>query len=156
MKKNLLILSLCGLFLFSCKESNNTIESKNFSPEEIKTESKKANEFFDAAFDEYVSRSPMTQTYLGIKTDYSKLDDISPENEKREIDSLQAKLAYLKKNIAYDKLDEQTQLSYRLFEYGANLKIDGYQYQWHNYPVNQMFGTHAGRSAWVPNIWLTG
>ena len=49
-------------------------------------------------------------------------------------------------------LDEQTQLSYRLFEYGANLKIEGYKYQWHNYPVNQMFGTHADLPAFMINI----
>ena len=153
MFKNTLTFLLSSLLLWGCKENTNKIENKVFSPDETAAESKKANQFFDAAFDEYVSRSPMTQTYLGIKTDYTKLDDISPENEKREIDSLSAKLANLKKNIFFDKLDEQTQLSYRLFEYGANLKIEGYKYQWHNYPVNQMFGTHADlQRARVANI----
>ena len=143
---------LFSLLLWGCKENNTNTEKKEFTPDQIKAESKKANDFFDTAFDEYVSRSPMTQTYLGIKTDFTKLDDISPDNEKREIDSLTAKLASLKKNISFDKLDEQTQLSYRLFEYGAQLKIDGYQYQWHNYPVNQMFGTHADLPAFMINI----
>ncbi len=152
MFKNTLTFLLSSLLLWGCKENTNKIENKVFSPDETAAESKKANQFFDAAFDEYVSRSPMTQTYLGIKTDYTKLDDISPENEKREIDSLSAKLANLKKNIFFDKLDEQTQLSYRLFEYGANLKIEGYKYQWHNYPVNQMFGTHADLPAFMINI----
>ncbi len=152
MNRIIIICLLITSLLLGCKENQSTKLTTSYTPEQIKTASKKANDFFDAAFDEYVSRSPMTQTYLGIKTDYTKLDDISPENEAREIDSLKAKLASLKKNINFEMLDEQTQLSYRLFEYGAQLKIDGYQYQWHNYPVNQMFGTHADLPAFMINI----
>ena len=58
---------------------------KDSSPESIAVESKKANEFFDKVFNEYVDRSPIYQTYLGIKKDYGKLDDISPENEEKEL-----------------------------------------------------------------------
>ena len=42
-------------------------------------ESEKANEFFARVFKDTLSRNPEMQTYLGIKDDYSKWNDISDE-----------------------------------------------------------------------------
>lgn len=117
-----------------------------------KEESKKANDFFERVFNELVDRSPMYQTYLGIKKDYSKLDDISDENEIREINILKENLAKLKKEINFNALDEQTKLSYRLYVYNANLRLEGFKYRFHNYPVNQMFGYHSELPSFLINI----
>src|SRR5688500_5669227 len=70
----------------------------------VQDESKKANEFFENVFNELVDRSPMYQTYLGIKKDYGKLDDISDENELREMEILKANLLRLKKEIKFNLL----------------------------------------------------
>ena len=122
------------------------------SPASILNESKKANDFFESVFNETVDRSPMYQTYLGIKKDYGKLDDISDEKEIREIEIAKANLARLKKEINFNALDEQTRLSYRLFVQNTNLAIEGFSYRFHNYPVNQMFGYHSELPSFMINI----
>ncbi|MFN0049477.1 MAG: DUF885 domain-containing protein [Cytophagales bacterium] len=146
MKKiSLLVLSII-LILLGC----NDVRKKKVktSSEEIK----KANVFFDRVFDEAIDRSPISQSYLGIKKDYDKWDDISSENEIKEYEILKKELAFLKTNVKYDLLDEATKLSYQLFEYNSNLKIDGYQWRMYNYPINQMFGWHAEIPAFLINI----
>ena len=62
--------------LFSCKQNSEPI-----SEETIATESKKANDFFEASFKEDVSISPMLQTQLGVKTNYGEWDDFSNQFE---------------------------------------------------------------------------
>ena len=50
----------------SCKKSDNVADMNKIS--KIKAESAKLNKYFDDRFKEYVDRSPMFQTRLGIKT----------------------------------------------------------------------------------------
>ena len=53
-------------------------------------ESARLNAFFEAKYQEAVARSPMQQTYLGIKTDYDKWDDVSDEAALEEFAFLEA------------------------------------------------------------------
>ena len=59
--------------------ATNTTESSSQDSADAEAQSAALNAFFEEVFDEEVARSPMTQTYLGIKTDYDKWDDVSPE-----------------------------------------------------------------------------
>src|SRR5436190_23693823 len=77
--KKAIILSAITIFLFTACEKK--AEQKVYSTEEIKMESKKANDFFDKAFDEYVDRQPLYHGYLGIKKDQDKWNDGSDEHE---------------------------------------------------------------------------
>jgi len=126
----------------------NGIKKESASSDEIK----KANDFFERVFNEKVDRSPIYQSYLGIKKDYGKLDDISSESTAKEIEITKQELAKLKSEISFKRLDDATKLSYQLWEYNANLEIEGYDWQYHNYPVNQMFGWHAELPAFLINI----
>ncbi|MBX9853646.1 MAG: DUF885 domain-containing protein [Cytophagaceae bacterium] len=125
---------------------------KKYSDEEIKIESEKANSFFEKVFNEYVDRHPMCQSSLGIKKDYDKWDDISDVHEIMEMNILKLNITTLKNTLNYDALDNQTKLSYRLYEYNATLKIEGFKYRFYNYPVNQVFGLHAEASSFLINI----
>ena len=120
--------------------------------EQIAAESKKANEFFDRVFDEEVDRSPETQTYLGIKKDYDKWDDISDENAQKEIEISKQELDKLRHEINYDRLDAQTKISHDLFVYQAERDIRNFEYRFHNYPVNQMFGLQSQVPALLINM----
>ena len=106
------------------------------------SESEKANVLFEAIFMENVQASPISQTYLGIKTDYDKWDEMSDA-------ATDANLARTKKHLAQlnmlnvDKLDRQTKLSYQLLTQKLEQEIKDDQWRYHSYPVNQMYGGHS-------------
>jgi len=123
-----------------------------YTPEQIKAESDKANAFFERVFDESIARSPESESQLGIKKDYDKWDDASEAHQTEDLALAVEHLAELKKNINFDALDHQTQLSYRMFVRNTERAIEGYKWRLYNYPVNQMFGEHSGTPAFLINI----
>lgn len=125
---------------------------KIYTSEEIAAESEKALTFFDQAFDEMVDRYPVYQSYLGIKKDYGKWDDISDEMEQKELEFTKANLQYLLDSINYDALDYQSKLSYDLFKMDAENSIADFKYRQYNYPVHQMRGTHTMVASMLINI----
>ncbi len=139
------------LFLQSC-QSNHSEEMKSFSGEEIAAESVKANQFFDRCFDAELIRNPEHQTYLGIKADYGKWRDHSDAHDQKELEIAKQELDSLRKNIDFDKLDEQTRISYKYFQYELQEEIDGYKWRFHNYPLNQMDGFHSSIPAFLINM----
>ena len=102
------------------------------------TESAKANAFFERVFDEDTDRSPLTQGYLGIKKDHDKWDDFTEARQVEDLDLTVQRLAELQRTIHFDWLDEQTQLSYRLFTEQAEHAIEGWKWHRHDYVFSQM------------------
>jgi uncharacterized protein (DUF885 family) len=156
-KSTLLVLAISSALLSACSEQASTDTSKQTSKETETTtavkamsESEKANQLFDAIFDEGVLRSPMMQTYLGIKTDYDKWNDLSEENTAKELAYTQADLQRVK-GIDQSKLDEQTLISYSLLVQKLENQISDHKWRFHSYPVNQMFGLHSSVPAFLIN-----
>ena len=156
-KSTLLVLAISSALLTACSEQQSTDTSKQTSKEAENTtavkalsESEKANQLFDAIFDEGVLRSPMMQTYLGIKTDYDKWNDLSEENTAKELAFTQSDLQRVK-SIDKSKLDEQTLISYHLLVQKLENEISDHKWRFHNYPVNQMFGLHSSVPAFLIN-----
>lgn len=75
--------------------------------------------WFEAAYQARLALSPQGMTSMGMKTDYDKLDDNSPEAQARSMAMAEAQLAELKSSFDVSKLSPQNQLSVRLFEYQA-------------------------------------
>ncbi|MFP3459009.1 hypothetical protein R0J89_22420, partial [Psychrobacter sp. SIMBA_152] len=63
-----------------------TATTENATQNAEQTESEKANKLFEDIFMENVMRSPMYQSYLGIKDDQDKWDDISEERAKEDLE----------------------------------------------------------------------
>lgn len=160
MNKTLIAVAISGVLLTACNqntppksEDEAQAKTEQQAPTEkvdVASESKKANELFDQMFNEGVERNPVWQTFLGIKKDYDKWNDMSEENAAKEhqitIDNLQRL-----KQIDTSKLDAQTLLSYQLLEKSLKENIEDYQWRYHSYPVNQMFGTHSQIPAFLIN-----
>lgn len=127
-------------------------EKTSYSPEEIAAESKKTNDFFEKSFNDGLERSPEYQTYLGIKDNQDKWNDYSDENAKAELEITKQELQWLKDSINYEALDKNTKVSYNLFVASAEQEIEGFKYRFYNYPVNQMFGMHSGKPAFLINM----
>ncbi len=133
--------------LFSCKQNSEPI-----SEETIATESKKANDFFEASFKEDVSISPMLQTQLGVKTNYGEWDDFSNQAEAKELERAKNRLAYLNDSLNVNALNKETALSYTLYKQDLEHTIEDYAFRLYNYPVNQMHGMHAEIPAFLINM----
>jgi len=152
MKKTILLFSLACSLLMACGgDKEKATENKTYSEEEIKNESAKANAFFDRVFDREVDRDPVKAALLGIKKDYGQWTDLSEEHSQKELEIVKANLDSLK-NFNPDMLDEQTRISYRLFENDAKQRIDNYKWHLHDYPVNQMGGTQVDMPTFLINV----
>jgi len=163
-KKSMLALAISGVLLSACSENttaeSNTVKSEQSSSSSsqanqtsentAQSASEQANELFDQLYMASVNRNPVTQTYLGIKTDYDKWNDYSEENSAKELAIAKADLAKVKA-IDSSKLDSQTLISYQLYIQRLENGIEDHQWRFHNYPVNQMFGTHSQIPAFLIN-----
>jgi len=125
---------------------------KKYTAEQIAAESKRANEFFDKNFDDFVVRHPQMASQLGLKTNYDKWDDLSDASNAEDLAFAVQNLAKLKRDFDFAALDPQTQLSWKLFENDVQQNAEGFRFRFHNYPVNQMFGWHAQTPAFLINI----
>ncbi|MEL4272056.1 DUF885 domain-containing protein [Shewanella xiamenensis] len=127
-------------------------DSHNVTSTSIATqsESEKANALFETIFMENIMASPIAQTYMGIKQDYDKWDDIGDEADARELARTKKQLAEVNQLDA-SKLDPQTRLSLTLLTQNLNNEIKDYQWRYHNYPVNQMHGGHSMIASFLIN-----
>ncbi|MEO1407473.1 MAG: DUF885 domain-containing protein, partial [Pseudomonadota bacterium] len=77
------------------------VESAN---DVTQTESDRLNAFFEETFNASVARSPMTQTFLGIKDDYDKWDDASEANILREIEIQRENVGKMRADFDFERL----------------------------------------------------
>ncbi|TMO93868.1 DUF885 domain-containing protein [Pseudoalteromonas sp. S3260] len=116
----------------------------------VQSEIDKANAFFEDTFNRDVMSSPVYQTYMGIKKDYDKWDDNSEEKALKDLAQTKADLVTLN-SIDRAQLDTATQVSYDLKKQDLEASIADFKWRYHNYPVNQMFGTHSMVPAFLIN-----
>lgn len=149
--KSLIVISITAVLSVACSNETTTQTTKGNNALAMATESninstvsasQAANELFDIIFMEGVNRNPVRQTYLGIKTDYDKWQDLSEENSAKELAYAEQALKRIQ-IINVDNLDKQTKLSYQLLTQKLEQQIADYPWRHHNYPVNQMFGVHS-------------
>ncbi|MCA1773481.1 MAG: DUF885 domain-containing protein [Halomonas sp.] len=124
--------------------------SENATQNAEQTESEKANKLFEDIFMENVMRSPMYQSYLGIKEDQDKWDDISEAAAQEELE-LQKKQLERVKALDESELNEQTKISFMLMKQKLENEIADFKWRHHNYPVNQMFGMHSSVASLLIN-----
>ena len=149
----LLLLTGCGEEAAQTTPDNTQIEAavESAQAEIIATESARLNVFFAAKFDEAVARSPMLQTFRGIKTDYDKWDDVSPAAVLEEMEIQRATVAEMRREFDPATLDKQAALSYRLAEYQLQQAERDFKYRGNNLTFNQMRGQHSGIPAFLIN-----
>ena len=161
LKKSLIVIAISAALTVACSNDTTTQVTKtaNIATETVQlnnitSASVAANELFDTIFMEGVNRNPVRQTYLGIKTDYDKWQNLSEENSAKELAFTKEALRRIQV-IDINKLDKQTKLSYQLLSQKLEQQIADYQWRHHNYPVNQMFGVHSQIPALLINQHLS-
>ncbi|MEW6991463.1 DUF885 family protein [Colwelliaceae bacterium 6441] len=152
-KKSLIALAISSTVLVTA--CNTTSMQKADSAKvttyaQVQAASLQANKLFDEIYKAGIMRNPMTQTYLGIKDDYDKWNDISEENTLKELAITKANLAKINA-IDVKQLDKQTQISHSLYVQRLENAIADHQWRFHNYPVHQMRGLHSQIPAFLIN-----
>ena len=150
--KNKILIAIIAALSLGTTISLVAATAKTYTPEQIAAESKRANEFFDRNFDDYISRHPQFASSLGLKTSYDKWDDLSDASNAEDLAFAVQNLSRLKREFDFDALDPQTQLSWKLFENDVQQNAEGFRFRFHNYPVNQMFGWHSQTPTFLINI----
>ncbi len=122
-----------------------------YTPKEREENTKKLNAFFERVFEENVKRYPTWQTYIGLKTNYGKLNNAT---EEFQLESHEISKRHLKelKEFSYRGLTHQGQLSYKLFKKDLEDGIEGWKWRYHRFPLNQMFGYHSGLPSFMVNM----
>lgn len=138
-----------GLLLTACKP---TTEISPARAELVATESAALNTWFQDRFEDELARSPMTQTYFGQKNAQDQLDDASQLATDETAALKAAWVADMRKNYDTDRLDAQTKLSYRLYEYATEDELQSHEFSDHDYVFQHMSGPHSSLPSFLINF----
>ncbi|PCK07906.1 MAG: DUF885 domain-containing protein [Alteromonadaceae bacterium] len=103
---------------------------------------KRANVLFDVLFEEAVARSPITQAWLGRKTNNDQWDDHTESFAAQSHELTKLRLGRLQA-LDITLFDSNTHLSYQLMQADLERSLTDYRWRYYNYPINQMWGEHT-------------
>ena len=112
-------------------------------------ETERLNAFFETKFNEALSRSPMTATFLGSRENYDKWNDVSDANRVAEMEIQRQTVAEMRELFDPESLTDQGRLSFRLAEYQLELAEKAHNWRYHTYTFSQMRGAHAGIASFL-------
>ena len=112
-------------------------------------ETERLNAFFETKFNDAISRSPMSATFLGSRENYDKWDDVSDAAQDTEMEIQRADVAEMRELFDPAALTSQGQLSFRLAEYELELAEKADKWRGYNYTFSQMRGAHAGIASFL-------
>ncbi len=118
----------------------------------VEQESAKLNAWFEARFEDDLARSPITQTYFGMKTAQDRLDDASQLALDESAALQQSWLTDMRSVFDDDRLDPQSLLSYRLYEFSAKDTLSNHAFADHDYVFNPVSGPHSDLLSFMINF----
>jgi uncharacterized protein (DUF885 family) len=118
----------------------------------VQQESDRLNAWFAERYAEGLARSPMSQTYFGKRDNQDKLDDMSQIALDEEAALRTEWLAEMRRNFDIDRLDRQTRLSYKLFEFDQNDWLATHAVSQNDYVFQHMSGPHSGLPSFIINF----
>src|SRR6266550_3727145 len=87
---------------------------------------------------------------FGITGHNGKLDDESPARQRHEFDRWKRDLAQLRQ-YPLDRQSLSQKLSTHVLDWFLKMQVEGEKWQWHNYPVNQLFGVQNQFPSFMAN-----
>jgi len=117
----------------------------------ILKESQRLNDWFEARYEDQLARSPMSRTYLGMADGMDQLDDISQTAIDEEMALAESWLNEMRRNFDVDRLDDQSRLSYRLFEVDIKDQLATHAVSKNDYVFTHMSGPHTGLPSFLIN-----
>ena len=115
------------------------------------SESEKLTQFFADTFEADVKQSPMWQSYLGLKWDYDKWDEISEARADQRIEELNKRLVTAN---AFDQsqLTDSERLSLEIFKSSIQRDLANDEFRHHTYIMHQFRAFHTVVPSFLINI----
>jgi len=114
------------------------------------------NLFYEKVFAETVFGEPELLSQLGFVEQFgitrhnAKLNDESPAHQQKVIDQWKKDLAQLRE-YPLDRQTPSQKLSTHVLDWFLERQVEGEKWQWHNYPVNQLFGVQNQFPSFMAN-----
>src|SRR5204862_343271 len=114
------------------------------------------NLFYEKVFAEVLFDHPELLSTLGLVEQFGitnhngKLDDESPAHQQRECDRWKRDLTQLRE-YPLDRQSPSQKLSTHVLDWFLERQVEGEKWQWHNYPVNQLFGVQNQFPSFMAN-----
>src|SRR6266568_3858145 len=114
------------------------------------------NLFYEKVFAEILFDHPEILSTLGLVEQFGvtghngKLDDESPSHQQREFDRWKRDLEQLHQ-YPLDRQSSSQKLSTRVLDWFLQIQAEGEKWQWHDYPVNQLFGVQNQFPSFMAN-----
>src|SRR6266700_6981897 len=114
------------------------------------------NLFYEKVFAEVLFKHPWILSTLGLVEQFGitghngKLDDESPSHQQREFDRWKRDLEQLRQ-YPVDRQSSSQKLSTRVLDWFLQIQAEGEKWQWHDYPVNQLFGVQNQFPSFMAN-----
>jgi uncharacterized protein (DUF885 family) len=115
------------------------------------------NLFYEKVFAQVLFDEPELLSSIGLVERFgitghnAKLGDASPAHQQRFFDRSKKDLEDLH-SYPLEKQNASQKLSTHILEWFMTQQIEGEKYQWHNYPVNQLFGVQNEFPSFMANI----
>src|SRR6266849_590377 len=114
------------------------------------------NLFYEKVFAEVIFSEPELLSQLGLVEQFGitshngKLSDESPAHQQMVIDRWKKDLTQLHE-YPLDRQSPSQKLSTHVLDWFVKDQVDGEKWQWHNYPVNQLFGVQNQYPSFMAN-----
>lgn len=114
------------------------------------------NVFYEKVFAQFVFREPELLSMLGIVEQFGitghsgKLSDVSPAHQQENFELLKKDLAQLRE-YPLEKQSASQKLSTQVLTWFLERGVEGERWQWHDYPVNQLFGVQNEFPSFMAN-----
>ena len=138
-----------GLLFSACGPAGTKAPSK---AEMVEMQSQALNDWFEARYQDELARSPMMQTYLGMKDNQDKLDDASQLADDETAALAKSWLEEMRREFDIDRLDAQTALSYRLYEFAVEDQLATHDFSGNEYVFQHMSGPHSDFPSFMINF----
>ena len=114
-----------------------------YSAEDIAAETERLNTWFETKFEEQVMASPLQQTFLGRKTNYDKIDDLSQAEADRQLAWQKASVTEMEADFDYDKLTPDAKISWDIWKYQYDTAVAADKFRTNGYIFDQMRAVHT-------------
>ena len=149
--RSLLTIFIASIILFACDSSTPPANQSSIPANETsvvveekqKDETARINEWFELRFEEELAFSPIWQSFLGRKTAYGEIDDLSNEATDKQLKWRRESVVEMKSKFDRALLSPEAQISYDIWEYQLQEAEAADVYRKNEYIFHQMHGSHA-------------
>ncbi len=143
---HLLMALLASTAMAACSPSTSTqseAPAAVYSADDIAAETARLNAWFEQKFEEQLAFSPITQTFLGRKTNYGQIDDLSQAASDTQMAWQKASVEQMKADFDYDKLTPDAKVSWDVWEYQYDAAAASDEFRTNGYIFEQMGAVHT-------------